>query len=210
MLNSEQLTVAYMTLPTERKDWLEELLAAFRGTEFTPIEFPGQDGRLGDARIAMLRSITTPLVYIMDPDDLVYPHVLRTQLRTMIENPNLSMCGCRERSITADGRQLTSSHSKAFSLDRFKRSPLELHNGTVIRMSAVAEVLDVVEQGNFYNFDWALRLAIASKYPVGKVDEVGYIFRRKANSHHQALNVPEHMTHPQHTVQKLRELGFSL
>lgn len=66
------------------------------------------------------------------------------------------------------------------------------------------ELLAVVQGGS------TKRTTIADVLSTVPVDEVGYIFRRKAHSHYQALSVPESMTHPQHTVQKLRELGFNL
>lgn len=186
------------------------MLKGFLGSPITPVKFPGIPGDVGAARKNLLDSIDTDYVFMVDPDDLADPVVILEELKFLQDNPSYSMCGCREKSIYPCGRTMYVSASLPFSMDKFKKSPLELHNGTVMRMSMIREVMPILRDVPFYSFEWALKLALASLHPVEKLDRIGYTFRRKPKSHHHALSVPDHMIHPRDTVSTLISLGFPL
>jgi len=204
----DKLTIAYMLCPNDRREWLEELLHDLRAGSYPVREFAGIPGDVGAARVAAYSQIHSEYVLMVDPDDRVDLSVVQSCLQYLEENPTYAICACHERAIHVDGSFRSMYHIGEFDFRRLTQSPLELHNCCVFRTEVLKRYIHVLGDANFYNFDWALRLVIAANHPVKKLLKIGYHFRRKPHSHHQAQNVPATMIHPRDTVETLRQMGL--
>jgi hypothetical protein len=202
------LSIIYIVSDNEREDWLEEMLVPLRHLPYPLIRYPGVPNDITKARVDAYSDVTTEYVLMMDPDDLVLAESVTACLQFLIDNPEYAACGPKEHCIGVNGEVRSSHPHGDFSLNCLMHTPLEFHGGVVFRTSAVMEFLQVLSSENFYNPDWALRLCIAGKYPVKKLNMVGHWFRRKPNSHHSGCMLQPNQIPSIKTVGRLIELGL--
>lgn len=202
------LTVAYMTLPGEREDWLQEMLMGFDGSGITPIHFPGIYQNLGLARVQAYEQINTKYVCMVDPDDRVYPEVFQECVDFLEANPDHAACGTHEEMINVKGRVFSRRPFYPVSLSRLMYSTLEFHNLVVFRTDVVKQYMHKVLALNFYNFDWALMLCVVGNHKVHKLNKVGYQFRRKPSSHSSGVLIKDGQVKPVDTARVLQENGL--
>lgn len=202
------LTVAYLTLPNEREDWLLEMLAGFDGSGISPVRFPGIYQDIGLARTQAYEQISTKYVCMIDPDDRADPEVIKECVDFLEKNPDYAACGAYEEMIDEQGSLRSRRARLPFTLSRLMYSTLELHNLVVLRTEIVKRYMYRVLELNFYNFDWALMLTVAGNHPVHKIDKIGYQFRRKSDSHSTGALLKPGQRRPSETVRVLRSAGL--
>lgn len=202
------LTVAYMLTENDNLEWLEEMLSRIRHLPYPIVQFPGIIGDLALARSSAYASIKTEYVLMIDPDDIVSSEAIEECLNFLLDNLNYAACCPQEVSIGINGKFRSSYPKGQYDFNRHLVSTLEFHNGAVFKTSAIMEFLPVLKEANFYDIDWALKLCIANKYPVKKLNMTGSYFRRKPNSHHTGILMNSNQVSPMGTVNRLRELGL--
>jgi hypothetical protein len=202
------LTIAYMLTENDREDWLGEMLSDLSILPYPVVQYPGIVGDFSKARYDLFSSIKSEYVLVVDPDDRVIPEVIVECLEFLDLNPEYAACSGHETCIGVDGKIRSTYPIAEFDFGRLLLTPLEFHGGVIFRTAVVKEFLDTLFAANFYNFDWALKLSIASKYPVKKLKRIGYKFRRKPKSHFTTFFIRDGQVPPKKTVNKLIELGL--
>lgn len=197
------LNVYYLTLPDLDPEYLQAFLDCFKDSPLTPKALPGIDGNLQEARIQGYQLAQGKYVCFVDPDDLVDPTALINAVETLERNPQWAMFCIRSNELVQRGEQWVTQDDPFSNRLDFSRHPKILHNATVYRTSTVRQLLPKIARRKYLLFDWALRLAVSSRYPFGISQEVGYTWRIHPAGEHFRKTIPEGFVHPADTVRFL-------
>lgn len=202
------LTIGYLTMGSEDPVWLDLFLSDFKDCKYKPIEFKGYEGNLQKGRMDIIKSVKTPFFCFVDPDDRVNCEVLLECLQFLIENEEYAACFSRDRYINCAGIINSTQNSLPFSHEKLKMSPLEMHNSTIYRTDKVLPLLPFFEKHTFNKFEWALKLILSKRYPIKKINKIGYSFRINPLGHHKRKYEPEDQINYSETIPFLEKQGL--
>lgn len=207
MQSDSKLTVVYLWCESDRPEFLDLFLNAFEHSEYTPVRKPGFYRNLQAARTLAYESVTTPYVCMVDPDDIPDPAVIAQSVQWLEDHPDVAMCTAHDRMINSSGNVICEMPIRPFSYTRLLHTPMEFHSQVVMRTELAVGCLGLLKPHRVYDIDWALRLLMASRYPVHKFQTYGYQLRRRLGSHSKTTPLPGHIQ-PKVMVDELIRLGL--
>ncbi len=181
MLN--QLSIVYPKLDTVNPKWYAEFTACFTDPTVEHVEVPGVVGDLQVSRVSAFMAATREYVFSPDPDDLFDLDHLKLAVAYLDAHPEVGAVTMREERIDIKGHRLDSTPMVPLIQTRVFGNPMEMHCATVFRTASVQQAIHAIQPLHFQNFDWALRIYIASHYKVVRLMEVAYQYRWHDHGH---------------------------
>jgi hypothetical protein len=188
---SALLTVTYLWTENDNLAWRQEFLDCFKDTGITPVQCIGYLGDLQRGRIEAYQSVTTPYVFMADPDDLVDMQQIFRCIDFLEAHPTYAGCAVREERINSLGQSIGRNLNSQVSAEQVYMSPTAFHNGAVLRTEAVKAVLPLFDEMNFHLFDWALRICLVNRAPLHLLPEFGYSYRLHQQGHRVSARNPK-------------------